>query len=227
MARWCVVVSRRLAVGVQARAGGGRRPGDPNRGDAYRLGCRRSDEPGPRVMAGDLVDQRPLPAPRTVAERDRRAGASRGTPGSWSSTTSPPAPSVAVPLPPQVGDIRTVEPVPVAEQFTPVEWGIDLEEEFRRPGVYTVSMIVDVGPLLPDQVAAPLGQAHLGRNGRRPLHPRHTGCGSSTLVTSSKPPKGAGTIPPRRRTPSTSSACRRRPAWRSGSMASTTNTARR
>jgi hypothetical protein len=60
--------------------------------------------------------------------------------------------SVTVPLPPQVGDIRTSEPVPAAEQFTPVEWGIALEEESWGPGVYTVFMTVDVRPLLPDQV---------------------------------------------------------------------------
>jgi hypothetical protein len=60
--------------------------------------------------------------------------------------------SVAVPLPPQVGDIRTVEPVPTAEQFTPVEWGIALDEENWGPGVYTLFMTANVSPLLPDQV---------------------------------------------------------------------------
>ena len=60
--------------------------------------------------------------------------------------------SVTVPLPPEVWDIRAVEPLSVSDLFTPVEWGIVPDEESWGPGVFTVSMEVDVRPLLPDQV---------------------------------------------------------------------------
>ena len=66
--------------------------------------------------------------------------------------------SVTVPLPPEIGDIRTFEPVPVAEQFAPVEWGIVPDDESWGPGVYTVYMELDARPLLRDQVEDVSGQ---------------------------------------------------------------------
>lgn len=51
------------------------------------------------------------------------------------------------------------EPIPIAEQFTPVEWGISpSDNESRGPGVYTVFMEVDAGPLIPAQVEDVSGQ---------------------------------------------------------------------
>jgi hypothetical protein len=64
--------------------------------------------------------------------------------------------SVTVPLPPQVGDIRTFEPVPAAEQFTPVEWGIAIDG--AGPGIHLVAMEVDAPPVLPNQVEDLSGQ---------------------------------------------------------------------
>ena len=66
--------------------------------------------------------------------------------------------SVTVPLPPDVGDIHTFGPVPIAEMFTPVEWGIVPDTGSWGPGVYTIYMEVDVRPLLRDQVEAVGGQ---------------------------------------------------------------------
>jgi hypothetical protein len=62
------------------------------------------------------------------------------------------ATELSVPEGRYLGEIRTSEPVPVAEQFTPVEWGIALDEETWGPGVYTVFMTANASPLLPDQV---------------------------------------------------------------------------
>jgi hypothetical protein len=62
------------------------------------------------------------------------------------------ATDLSVPEGQYLGEIRTSEPVPVAEQFTPVEWGIVLDEEGWGPGVHTVFMTADVRPLLPGQV---------------------------------------------------------------------------
>jgi hypothetical protein len=50
-----------------------------------------------------------------------------------------------------VSELRTV-PAPVVGQFTPVEWGIDVAEVSPGSAVYVVSMIADVGPLVPDGV---------------------------------------------------------------------------
>jgi hypothetical protein len=49
-----------------------------------------------------------------------------------------------------LGEIRTSQPAPTAEQFTPVEWGIALDG--AGPGAHFVSMIADARPLKPDQV---------------------------------------------------------------------------
>jgi hypothetical protein len=48
-------------------------------------------------------------------------------------------------------DIRTFEPSSIAVQFTPVAWDIALEDSWG-PGVYTIRMVVDASPLLPDQL---------------------------------------------------------------------------
>jgi hypothetical protein len=68
------------------------------------------------------------------------------------------ATELSVPEGQYLGEIRTSEPVPVAEQFTPVEWGIDLDEESWGPGVHTVFMEVDARPLLPGQVEGVSGK---------------------------------------------------------------------
>ena len=62
------------------------------------------------------------------------------------------ATELSVPEGQYLGEIRTVESAPAAEQFTPVEWGIALDEESWGPGVYTVFMTANASPLLPDQV---------------------------------------------------------------------------
>ncbi len=50
-------------------------------------------------------------------------------------------------------EIRTFEPSSIPMQFTPVEWGIALEEGWG-PGVYTVRMSADARTLLPEQIEA-------------------------------------------------------------------------
>jgi len=49
-----------------------------------------------------------------------------------------------------MGEIRTSDPAPPAEQFTLVEWGIAIDHV--GSGVHLVDMIVDARPLMPDQV---------------------------------------------------------------------------
>ena len=48
-------------------------------------------------------------------------------------------------------EIRTTQLSALALQFTPVEWGIGLEDGWG-PGVYTVRMSAKAAPLLPDQI---------------------------------------------------------------------------
>jgi hypothetical protein len=50
-----------------------------------------------------------------------------------------------------ISEIRTFEPASIPIQFTPVEWGVHLEEDWG-PGVHTVAMSVNARPLLPDQI---------------------------------------------------------------------------
>jgi hypothetical protein len=50
-----------------------------------------------------------------------------------------------------ISEIRTFEPASIPMQFTPVEWGVHLEEDWG-PGVHTVAMSVNARPLLPDQI---------------------------------------------------------------------------
>ena len=49
-----------------------------------------------------------------------------------------------------MGEIRTSEVAPPVEYVRPVTWGITIDE--AGPGVHLVHMIVDVRPLIPDQV---------------------------------------------------------------------------
>ena len=55
-----------------------------------------------------------------------------------------------------VSEIRTSEPASLAEQLTPVAWGIAIDE--AGSGVHMVDMIVDARPLTPDQVEDLSGQ---------------------------------------------------------------------
>jgi len=49
-----------------------------------------------------------------------------------------------------VMEIRTNDAAPAAQQLTPVDWRISIDD--ARPGVHMVGTIVDVRPLTPDQV---------------------------------------------------------------------------
>jgi hypothetical protein len=57
--------------------------------------------------------------------------------------------SLTVPRPPNVGDVRTLEPVATAEQSFPIEWWI---ADDSSSGTQMVHMIVEIWPLTPDQV---------------------------------------------------------------------------
>lgn len=54
-------------------------------------------------------------------------------------------------------EIRTFEPSSIVVEFTPVAWDIALEESWG-PGVYTLRMVVDASPLLPDQLESLSGK---------------------------------------------------------------------
>jgi hypothetical protein len=49
-----------------------------------------------------------------------------------------------------VEQVRSSKSVPVVEQFTPVQWGIVIDE--AGPGVHMLSMVVAARPLTPDQL---------------------------------------------------------------------------